>query len=62
VIKNVHGSSSHEGKLPRRAGAHLSVKREETSLRQLLKRAIAEENYEEAAKYRDAIRELGGGG
>ena len=62
VIKNVHGSSSHEGKLPRRTGAHLSAKREEQSLRQLLKRAIAEENYEEAAKYRDAIRELGGGG
>jgi len=58
LLKNVQGSTRHEGKYPRRLGAGLRNKRQTDDLRASLKKAIEEENFEEAAKLRDEIRAL----
>ena len=58
LLKNVQGSTRHEGKYPRRMGAGLISQRQVSELRARLKQSIEEENYEEAAKLRDEIRAL----
>jgi protein arginine kinase activator len=58
LLKSVQGSTRHEGKYPRRMGVGLITARQITELRNQLKRAIEEENYEEAVRLRDEIRLL----
>jgi protein arginine kinase activator len=58
LLKNVQGSTRHEGKFPRRMGAGIINKRQVNELRSNLKKAIEEENFEEAARLRDEIRAL----
>ena len=58
LLKNVQGSTRHEGKFPRRMGAGILNKRQIGEIRSRLNKAVEEENYEEAAKLRDEIREL----
>jgi len=60
LVKNVHGSTRHVGKFPQRSGVELLQKRQVNELRASLKSAIAEENFEEAARLRDEIREMEG--
>jgi protein arginine kinase activator len=54
----VHGSTSHGGKVPARAGGRIKVKRQIADLKQNLQQSIAQEEFEEAAQIRDQIREL----
>lgn len=56
LFKRVNGGTRHVGKLPKRVGGELRVRREMEQLKQRLQRAIANEEYEEAAKLRDEIR------
>lgn len=58
-LKRIHGSDRHVGKVPKRAGDGVS---KITNLKKQLEEAVAAEKYEEAAKLRDEIRKLGGGG
>ncbi|MCL2048221.1 MAG: UvrB/UvrC motif-containing protein [Defluviitaleaceae bacterium] len=58
LLKNVQGSTRHEGKYPRRMGAGILQKRQVHELRATLNRAIEAENFEEAARLRDQIRAL----
>jgi len=58
LLKSVQGSTRHEGKCPRRMGAGIMSKRQVVTLREQLKKAIEEENFEEAARLRDEIRAL----
>ena len=58
LFKRVHGSTSHVGKVPARAGGRIKVKRQIADLKQNLKQSIAQEEFEEAAQIRDQIREL----
>jgi protein arginine kinase activator len=58
LLKNVQGSTRHEGKYPRRMGVGILQKRQVIELRTAQKRAVEEENYEEAARLRDEIRVL----
>lgn len=58
LLKNVHGSMRHEGKIPKRLGTEIVFKRTTDELRKKLKQAIEEENFEEAARLRDEIRTL----
>jgi len=58
VLKNVQGSTRHEGKFPRKSGLVLFQKREVDKLRQQLIKAIENENFEEAAQLRDRIRAM----
>jgi len=58
LFKNVQNSSRHEGKYPKRFGTQIRQQQEVDKLRANLKAAIDEENYEEAARIRDQIRNL----
>ena len=58
LVKKIHGACVHTGKIPRRAGAALSVWQRIRSLRQELEQLVAREAYEQAAVVRDEIREL----
>lgn len=61
VLKKVHGSAMHTGKLPGNADAKLKTRRELDSLRHALREAVLNEEYEQAASLRDRIKELEGG-
>ncbi len=58
TIKRIHGNIRHNGKFP--DGRHEKLEKESklNSLREKLKTAIEAQEYEDAAKYRDEIREL----
>jgi len=58
LFKNVQSATRHEGKFPRRMGVDLRVRREADSLRLQLKKAVDDENYEEAARLRDQLRSI----
>lgn len=58
LLENIHGETQHIGKSPRRQ-PHSEQKRTELSrLRKLLHQAVNREDYEEAARLRDKIRQL----
>jgi len=56
IIKNIHGSNRHMGKIPKRGQRGLFIKRELDILRKKLSEAIKNEEYEQAAGLRDKIR------
>ena len=58
VIKRIHGSSTHSGKIPERAGSKVKVKQQIKNLKSTLQKLVAEEKFEEAAEIRDQIKEL----
>jgi protein arginine kinase activator len=58
LIEKIHDATQHVGKMPQRTDDRVA---REKSLRQLqaeLKRAVEREEYEEAARIRDRLREL----
>ena len=57
-LKQIHGSCEHMGKIPERLGLDLKKTRNIEKLEAELNNAIAEQNFEEAAKLRDKIKEL----
>lgn len=58
LIKRIHGTVAHTGKAPKRNGGVVRKKRELEGLRRELHDAIAQEQYEEAARLRDVIRTM----
>lgn len=58
LIRRIHGNIQHTGKVPGRTGGELKIKRDIDVLREQLKNAINSEEYENAAKIRDQIKEL----
>lgn len=58
LLKRLHGSLSHAGKIPKRSGGVIVLQQEIYQLKEKLKNCVQEEAYEEAAKLRDQIREL----
>jgi len=58
LLESVHGETRHAGKAPRRAPRTKTAQSELTQLRQRLQTLVAEENYEEAARVRDQIKQL----
>ncbi|CAM3090120.1 UvrB/UvrC motif-containing protein [Paenibacillus sediminis] len=58
LLKRVHGNTVHVGKIPKRAGGHIKVKRRIDDLKQELQYSIIQEEFEKAAQLRDQIREL----
>ncbi|TZE82685.1 UvrB/UvrC motif-containing protein [Calorimonas adulescens] len=58
LIRRVHGSSNHVGKVPRRKGGNLRIKREIEELRAQLDEAVKKEEFEKAAELRDRIKDL----
>ena len=58
LLRRIHGSSSHIGKIPRRAGGALGLKKEVAALRRQIAKHIEAEEYEQAAVLRDRIKLL----
>ena len=58
IIKRVQASSKHEGKYPKRFGCDTAQIKDVSQLRALMSEAIQNENFEEAARLRDEIRNL----
>ena len=58
LLKKIHGAAAHVGKVPPRAAAAV---RRETELQRLeadLRRAVAREDFESAARLRDELKKL----
>jgi protein arginine kinase activator len=58
LMESVHGEVRHTGKAPRRAPRVKTAQAELAQLRQQLQSLVNEENYEEAARIRDKIKQL----
>ena len=58
LLQRVHGNTQHAGRVPDGAHSGTSIRMNIDRLRQKLQKAIADEEYEQAAKLRDAIRAL----
>lgn len=58
LLKEVHGNSEHVGKIPKRAGGLIGVKREINKLKDDLDKLVECEKFEEAAVVRDKIKAL----
>lgn len=58
LLRRVHGSAKHRGKVPERTGGPLRQAREIELLKNQLREAISLEEFERAVEIRDRIREL----
>jgi protein arginine kinase activator len=58
LFKRVHGNTGHIGKVPKRSGGIIKVKRELDQLKTELMLRIEQEEFEQAAQLRDQIREM----
>ncbi len=61
IIKRIHGSTRHTGKMPEEADEKIKKQRDIEGLKEKLKSAVMAEDFESAAIYRDKIKELEGG-
>jgi len=59
-IQRIHGKTRHIGKIPASASNHLKLRHELDDLKQKLNEAVAAQDYENAAKIRDKIKEIEG--
>lgn len=57
LLKRIHGSTQHYGKSPKKVVKAVKAKTELQELREKLQKAIQLEEFEEAARLRDRIRE-----
>jgi protein arginine kinase activator len=58
VLEDMHSGGEHTGKIPEVASSRHSTQHELHQLNKALSQAVAEEAYEDAAKYRDQIKAL----
>jgi protein arginine kinase activator len=58
TIRQIHSTTRHTGKVPSKAGAGISRKREYENLKAQLQKAVSSEDYEKAAKLHKRIREM----
>ena len=58
VLRRLHGTTVHRGKVPNRSSEDVRVKREISRLQDELTQVVMREEYEKAAQIRDRIKEL----
>ncbi|MDI6793118.1 MAG: UvrB/UvrC motif-containing protein [bacterium] len=58
ILRKIHGHIQHAGKTPVKISAQIQAGKEIQKLREDLSRAIQTEEFEEAARVRDKIREI----
>lgn len=58
LLRRIHGSAAHTGKVPERTGGVVRVRKQISRLREELQQAVSREEFERAAQLRDKIREL----
>lgn len=62
VLRQVHSSAEHVGKVPSKSSAEIKQKRKLDDLKRQLKDAVAREDYETAAKLHSEIKTIEGNG
>jgi len=58
LFKRIHGHDTHVGKVPKRAGGVIRIRKEIDRLKIQLNTAVRNEEFEKAASLRDEIKEL----
>ena len=58
LLKRIHGSTQHCGKSPKKIAKIVKTKNELDVLKEKLQKAVQKEDFEEAAKVRDKIKEI----
>lgn len=58
IIRRIHGSGQHIGKIHERRGTKLKARREIINLKEELDKAVRNEDYEKAAFLRDRIKTM----
>ena len=58
LLQRVHGNTQHAGRIPGGVHSGTSIRMNIDRLKQKLQKAVADEEYEQAARLRDAIRAL----
>ena len=58
LLKHIHGSSKHVGKVPKRTGGKYRIQRDLNNLREQLAEHVSREEFENAAEVRDKIKTL----
>ena len=58
TLRSLHGAATHTGRMPQQSRALMEKSEKLSTLREALKAAIAEEDFERAATLRDEIRAL----
>lgn len=58
LLKRIHGLNQHYGKAPKKMAKIVKTKNELQDLKEKLQKAVQGEEFEEAAKLRDMIREM----
>ena len=58
TLQRIHGNTQHAGRVPGGVHSGTSIRMNIDRLKQQLQKAVAAEEYEQAAKLRDAIRSL----
>ena len=58
LLQRIHGNTQHAGRIPGGVHSGTSIRMNIDRLKQQLQTAVAAEEYEQAAKLRDAIRAL----
>ncbi len=58
LLRRLHGTTEHRGKLPLRRGGAFERDRKLQTLRRDLQQAVAREEYEQAARLRDEIKQF----
>lgn len=61
LLRRLHGSAEHHGRLPGKGLKNIEVPNEMDSLKDLLNKAIKNEEYEKAAEIRDKIKSMEAG-
>lgn len=58
LLRSVHGNTRYLGKVPKRFGAQVNLRRRVVKLQEELNRAVEQEEFERAAELRDRIKSL----
>lgn len=58
LLKKIHGHDTHVGKIPKRTGGVIKIKKDINLLRNKLQIAVVNEEFERAAELRDQIKAL----
>jgi protein arginine kinase activator len=58
LLYSIHNATEHTGRVPKGLGDQMSIRNRLDDLRSRITEAVADEKYEQAAQYRDELREL----
>ncbi len=58
LLRRIHGSTKHVGKVPTRDAARVAARREVQRLHEAMQRAVEQEEFEKAAELRDRIKKM----